>query len=152
MKEYMKELLLMDKIMRLTKLLNLHRIQFTKETDATTGQGRLLKVLSKGEKISSGELAYVLQIKQQSLNELLLKLEKKELIKREKDESDKRRTLISLTEKGKINVPEPPKELLQIFDCLNQEEKNNLMLYLDKITSSLVDKLNLLNENIKLKK
>lgn len=46
--------------------------------DTSRGQGRVLAILKMKPEISTKDLAYLLGIRQQSLNELLNKLEKKE--------------------------------------------------------------------------
>ena len=82
--------------------------------------------------ISQKELSYLLDIRSQSLGELLSKLEKGGFIERTPSEEDKRVMLIHLTEKGK-EAGENQFEINEIFSDLSEEEQNNLEDYLDRI-------------------
>ena len=54
------------------------------------GQGRILSVLKLKPQITQKELSYLLDMRQQSLSELLAKLEGKGLITRQPSEEDRR--------------------------------------------------------------
>ena len=58
--------------------------------DATRGQGRVLAMLKIQPEIATKDLSYLLGIRQQSLNELLNKLEKSGYVERRPSEADKR--------------------------------------------------------------
>ena len=60
-------------------------------------------------------MAYLLGIKQQSLNELLKKLEKSGYVKRKPSKEDKRVMIVCLTEEGK-KVKQKEEEYKEIFD------------------------------------
>ena len=64
------------------------------------GGGRMLSVMHENPNVTSRELAELLDIRPSSLTELLGRLEKEELITRTADDSDKRVSRVSLTEKG----------------------------------------------------
>ncbi len=64
------------------------------------GQGKILKILSECPQLSQKELQERLGIESGSMSELVIKLEHKGLITREKDESDKRMTTLRITELG----------------------------------------------------
>ena len=57
--------------------------------DSTRGQGRILAMLKIQPEIATKDLAYLLGIRQQSLNELLNKLEKNSYVERRPSEKDK---------------------------------------------------------------
>lgn len=100
--------------------------------DTTRGQGRILAMLKIQPEIATKELAYLLGIRQQSLNELLNKLEKNGYVERKPSENDKRVMIVHLTEKGK-QVQQPETDYQKIFDCLLPEELQQLSQYLDRI-------------------
>lgn len=108
--------------------------------EPTHGQGRIVAILKIKDGISTKELSYLLGISVSSLNELLLKLEKKEYLTRIPSESDKRVMLIYLTEKGK-NSESGSSETDEIFACLSDDEQKEFGLYLDKIIKALFEKL-----------
>lgn len=101
-------------------------------TDTTRGQGRILAMLKIQPAITTKELVYLLGIRQQSLNELLNKMEKKGYIIRKPSESDKRVMIVHLTEKGQA-VPQPQTNHHEILDCLLPEELQQLSEYLDRL-------------------
>lgn len=100
--------------------------------DTTRGQGRILAMLKIQPEIATKELAYLLGIRQQSLNELLNKLEKNGYVERKPSKSDKRVMIVHLTEKGK-QLQQPETDYQNIFSCLLPEELQQLSQYLDRI-------------------
>ena len=100
--------------------------------DTTRGQGRILAMLKIQPEIATKELAYLLGIRQQSLNELLNKLEKNGYVERKPSENDKRVMIVHLTEKGQ-QLQQPETDYQKIFDCLLPEELQQLSQYLDRI-------------------
>lgn len=109
--------------------------------DPTQGQGRVLAFLRMQPEISTKDLSYVLGIRQQSLNELLNKLEKNDLVVRKPSEEDKRVMIVHLTEKGK-NAEQVENDYSDIFSCLTEEELTTLNGYLEKLIDSLEDQSN----------
>ena len=100
------------------------------------GQGRVLAALNLKPEISQKELTYLLDMSKQSLAELLAKLEKGGLIAREPSADDKRSVTIRLLKKGRqaaVEMDENPMDVLQIFDCLSEEEQLQFSEYLGRI-------------------
>lgn len=85
---------LQEKLLKLQWLIQRQRMQEHMENgplaDPTRGQGRVLALLKLQPDISTKDLSYLLGIRQQSLNELLNKLEKNGLVTRVQSEDDKR--------------------------------------------------------------
>lgn len=107
------------------------------------GQGRVIKLLKIHPKISQKDLSYLLDIRPQSLGELLSKLEKNGYILRTPSEKDKRAMIIELTKKG-TELPEEDKnrfDFTSVFKYLNTEEQNKLSEYLEKITTALEEEI-----------
>jgi DNA-binding MarR family transcriptional regulator len=103
--------------------------------DTSRGQGRVLAALKMQPEIRTKDLAYVLGIRTQSLNELLGKLEEGGFITREPATEDKRVVLVKLTEKGR-NEEQKDATLPGLFDCLNEEEQEKLAAYFDRIIAA----------------
>lgn len=110
--------------------------------DRTRGQGRVLAMLKLQPNISTKDLAYLLGIRQQSLNELINKLEKSGYVERTPSETDKRIMLVALTEKGK-SEEQTDTSYAGIFSCLSQEERTAFGDYLDRVISALETQLGL---------
>ncbi|MEG0250969.1 MAG: MarR family transcriptional regulator [Peptostreptococcus sp.] len=108
-------------------------------SDVTRGQGRVLAMLKVQSGISTKDLAYLLGIRTQSLNELLGKLEASGYVERKASEEDKRVMLVYITEKGKGKDKEENQEnnLGEVFDCLNEEEQEILDGYLVRLIETL---------------
>ena len=91
--------------------------------------------------ISSKDLAYLLGIRQQSLNELLNKLEKKGYVTRVPSETDRRVMLVRLTEQGKQAQDQNSEtDDAGIFDCLSPGEQDQFNAYLDRMIAAFEEK------------
>lgn len=102
----------------------------------TKGQGRLIILLKRKDKISTKALSEILNISVTSLNETLNKLEQQNFIRKVPSEQDKRILLVELTEEGRA-LEFKNHEDIDIFDSLSEEEKENLNEYLNRLTASL---------------
>ncbi|MBR3746506.1 MAG: MarR family transcriptional regulator, partial [Selenomonadaceae bacterium] len=69
--------------------------------DPKHGQGRILTALSHMDTVSQKELGFIMDMRPQSLGELLQKLESNGYISRHRSPADKRSLIIELTEKGR---------------------------------------------------
>ena len=110
------------------------------------GQGRILAILKMQPEIVQKELGYLLDISKQALAELLNKLEKKGYITRTKSKKDRRSYVIKLTDAGREAMPEKSDErdndnIEEIFDCLSDEEQNNLINYMERIIGTIEEKI-----------
>jgi DNA-binding MarR family transcriptional regulator len=107
------------------------------------GQGRILSLLKLKPEISQKDLAHILDIRSQSLGELLVKLERSGFITRTPSESDRRGMDIRLTESGRAasEKDEEPARMDSFFDCLNDAEQTTLGDYLGRVIQSLEDRL-----------
>jgi len=106
------------------------------------GQGRILALLKLKPQISQKELAKILDMRPQSLGELLEKLEKGGYITRTPSEKDQRVMNISLTEAGKKLAQQSDQQdhANHLFAALNHEEQATLEAYLDRIIATLEEK------------
>ena len=134
---------LYEQFLRLEWLLRRYHLQAFKEfgplADPHRGQGRVLALLKIKPEISQKELANILNIRSQSLGELLSKLERSGYITRTPSEEDRRVIMIRLTDAGKqaANQDETGFDSEDIFDCLNEEEQATLSSYYKRIISEL---------------
>lgn len=111
--------------------------------DPLRGQGRVLTMLKAKPETSQKELGYLLGMRQQSLSELLSKLEEKGFVTRSKSEEDGRVMMVRLTEAGSEAAPtiEDMNPTEDAFDCLDDAERAELEVITDKVTKSLERKL-----------
>ncbi len=105
------------------------------------GQGRLLALLKLKPETTQKDLAYLLGMRQQSVSELLKKLEEKAYITRKPFEEDKRITIISLTpagEKAAENISDKKHgDFEALFSSFTPQEQEELTGYLGRITKGL---------------
>lgn len=106
------------------------------------GQGRILSILKLQPEITQKEMTYLLDMRPQSLAELLTKMEKAEFITREPSEQDRRIMVVKLTDAGRAEV-EKMKEVEEksIFDILSEEEKEQFKNILDKLAEGLKEEI-----------
>ena len=90
----------------------------------------ILKILAERETITQSEIQNLIEIKSGSLSEILSKMEDQNLIIKSKDESDKRKTNIVITEQGKETVNEKKEECKkssqELFQHLSEDEMEQL--------------------------
>jgi DNA-binding MarR family transcriptional regulator len=130
---------LMEQFMQIQWLLirqhHLNHAPFGFSGNPYRGQGRVLKLLKMQPEITQKELLELLDMRPQSLGDLLKKLEQKGYITRTPLESDKRVMIIRLTEKGENAEIKDDKQLGfdNLFDCLSGEEQAQLSGFLERI-------------------
>lgn len=104
--------------------------------DPRQGQGRILTALRRMNSISQKELGFILDIRPQSLGELLQKLQANGYIERRRSPTDKRALIVELTEKGEtFQLKKPDYE--ELFADLSDTEREVLRKALLKIGDRL---------------
>lgn len=102
------------------------------------GQDKILKILAEKRELSQKELQDMLGIQSGSISEIINKLERRGLLYRTKDETDKRMAMLSITEEGmgelnNIATREVPdvEELFSVLSAKEQEELSGLIVRLN---------------------
>ena len=108
--------------------------------DPRQGQGRILTALRRMNSVSQKDLGFILDIRPQSLGELLQKLENSGYIQRKRSTTDKRALIVELTEKGETFQLQKP-DYEELFITLNTEEKKILKQALEKIFTQLSEQI-----------
>ena len=131
------------KMAQVSRLMRIHRAERAKGgMDPLAGQGRVMAFLKIAGEASSADIATILGIRQQSLNQSLVRLEEEGYIVREQAEDDKRRIIVRLTEKGR-ETEAPKNTVSRAFDALTDEEQSQLSSILDKLIEELSKELGL---------
>ena len=135
---------LFEEFSRVQKLLSKYQLwhyrNFGPSGDPHRGQGRVLAVLKLQPEISQKELGYLLDMRNQSLGELLSKLEKSGAISREASEEDRRSMNIKLTEHGAQLIEQgrrKPDDVGRVFECLSAEDRAKLNDILERLSGEL---------------
>ena len=99
------------------------------------GQEGILAILAEKGQMSQKELQDILRIQPGSISEILSKLEMKGLIIRQKDEDDRRKSIVQLTDEGRsvLEKGNPRMDESALFEVLNAEEQAELKLLLKKL-------------------
>lgn len=102
------------------------------------GQGRILRILSARDEMTQRELQEALAIQPGSVSEIISKLEARGLLSRERDEDDKRRMVLRITDAGREGAKafsggESGNEL---YSALSGEEQAALKELLKKLLES----------------
>jgi Transcriptional regulators len=105
--------------------------------DPQRGQGRVLALLKMRPEISQKDLSYLLDIRPQSLGELLAKLERGGYITRTPSETDNRVMNIKLTEAGAEITEQQAEGVPDLFAELNAEEQGALSGYLARVIGGM---------------
>ena len=131
---------LAEQFLRAGRLFENYRASRCKMLDPHRGQGKVLAILAENPEISQKKLSFLLDMRNQSLSELLSKLEKAGLITRVPSEEDRRSMNIRLTEMGASlarQAEEKRDDGGRIFECLSQSDRRKLGELLGAITDEL---------------
>lgn len=97
------------------------------------GRSNIMAVIAQRPGITQKELAEVLGVQPASVSELLIKLERKGFVRREKAEQDRRSVCVTLTETGQQHLNRPEEGLSAPFQVLSGEEQAQLAGLLKKL-------------------
>lgn len=100
-------------------------------------QHYILKLLNTNGKMTQSQLQEYISVKAGTISEIVSKLEKNGCITKQKDESDKRKTNLEITEAGKRLYEEKAEiernQLGMLFTALTEDEKKTAILLLTKL-------------------
>ncbi len=100
---------------RVIRATDLHSKHLSKTTGLTSPQILLLNIVRDKEKITIGEIAQEMSLSQATVTTIIDRLEKRELIARERSMEDKRKVHTRLTLKGKETLKTAPVPLQEQF-------------------------------------
>jgi MarR family multiple gene transcriptional regulator MgrA len=109
-----------------------------KDYDITYPQFLVLKLLWDNESVTVNEIVYALELNTGAVSPLLKRMEKLELIKKERSELDERKVIICLTDRGLTLKDDIYNAFIKIENALglNIKEIEELNLLLNKVTES----------------
>lgn len=126
---------------RIIRAIDIHSKDLIQKYGLTSPQLILLKELSKYETMTIGELARNINLSNATVTDILRRLEKRELIKRIKSETDKRRTNIYLTDKCRQMLQNSPpllqEKFVKNFEKLEEWEQMMLISSLQRIANMM---------------
>jgi len=138
----MEDKVLIDTFLEMYHLMHSYNMMWYRKNfgglDPRQGQGRILSALRRMQSISQKDLGFILDIRPQSLGELLHKLEVNGYITRYRSPKDKRALIVELTEKGETFQSQRP-DYEEIFVGLTANEQTALKKSLEKISTRLTE-------------
>ena len=127
-------LVALRQIMRAT---DLHSKQLKKLAGLTTPQLVVLLSLQDGDDVSVGALADRISLSQATVTAILDRLERRELVYRRRNEDDRRKVHVYLTEAGRERLRDAPAALqdafVQAFTALEKWEQNLITSALQRV-------------------
>jgi len=126
-------------IRQITQAIDLHSRHLIKKHGITGPQLMILRVVRNKEVIAVSEIARNTSLSISTVTGILMRLEKRGLVRREKSGEDKRRVMVNLTAEGKQFLSEAPEPLqesfLLAFNQLERWEKFMILSSLQRLVS-----------------
>jgi DNA-binding MarR family transcriptional regulator len=128
-------------IRRVIRATDLHSKRLAKTSGLTAPQILLLQAIRKLEDSTIGQLANEVSLSQATVTNILDRLEKRELVKRERSTVDKRKVHAHLTERGEVALTEAPTPLqdqfARQFNDLEEWEQTMIICALQRVASMM---------------
>ncbi len=103
-------------------------------------QGKILRILDRDGSMTQQQLQSRLDIKSSSMSEILTKLETSGFIVRKRDETDRRRCIIEITDAGREDQKEHAiarrRQMTSLYDGLDEEDQEEMIRILLKLQDS----------------
>lgn len=134
MNRYEDVLIALRRIIRAT---DLHSRQLTKVSGLTAPQLLILQLLRQQGELTVGEVAQGVSLSQATVTTIIDRLEKRNLVRRERGSADKRKVFVHLTEAADDVLVDAPKPLqdsfIQQFQDLHDWEQTMILSALERV-------------------
>jgi DNA-binding MarR family transcriptional regulator len=138
LKEY-EELLI--SLRRITRDIDLHSKKLQREAGLTTSQLLVIESIEKLHNPTPSSIAREILLSQGTVTNLVDRMEKNGLVKREKSDSDKRSVRISVTDEGRARYKSAPDllqaEFLTEFRKLQSWERHQLIASIQRVAAMM---------------
>lgn len=128
---------------RIIQAIDLHSRQLARQHGITTPQLIILKQIEVKKSITVTQLAKEVSLKQATVTDILNRLERKGLVQRQKDTSDRRRVLVKETDAGKKLLEAAPSPLqdtfLEKFKNLEDWKQHMILASLELMSTLMAD-------------
>jgi DNA-binding MarR family transcriptional regulator len=113
--------------------------QLSKKVGLTSPQLLILKEIERGDKLTPGKIARAVSLSHATVTGIIGRLEKRDLLIRQRDRKDKRRVIVSITHLGKQMVRDTPALVQDLFiqniDGLETWEQTMILSALQRLTA-----------------
>ncbi len=126
---------------KIVQSISLHSKYLVKKVGLTGPQLVILLEVSKFDEVSVGKIAKAISLSQATVTGILERLEKRELILRRRDDIDRRRVLIRMTEDGfrLLEIAPPPMQesFVEQFNALEDWEQEMILSSLLRLVAMM---------------
>ncbi|NIR45917.1 MAG: winged helix-turn-helix transcriptional regulator [Gemmatimonadetes bacterium] len=126
---------------RIARGLDLHSRYLSQHYGLTGPQLLLLRELTGGDNGTVGRLAEAISVSQATLTGIIDRLERKGLVRRRRDQADKRRVVVEVTGTGRRALQSPPSLLqdsfVEKFTRLEAEEQAQILASLERLLAMM---------------
>jgi len=126
---------------KIVQSISLHSKYLVKKVGLTGPQLVILLEVSKFDEVSVGKIAKAISLSQATVTGILERLEKRELILRRRDDIDRRRVLIRITEDGLrlLEIAPPPMQesFVEQFKALEDWEQAMILSSLQRLVAMM---------------
>ena len=113
--------------------------RLAKDTGLTTPQLLVMQVIGDSISMTVSEVAAEINLTQATTTSIVNGLERKELIEKRRDTSDKRRVIVSATSRGRKLIEDAPKSLQDLlqrrFEALEDWERSSIVASLQRLAA-----------------
>ena len=124
---------------KIIQALDLNSRQLVKRVGLTGPQLVVLQEIAHLGEVNVGEIARAVSLRQATVTGILERMEKRGLIIRRRSQHDKRRVLVSITDRGKTVLQEAPplmqETFVERFYSLQEWEQNMILVSLQRLVS-----------------
>lgn len=126
---------------QITRAIDIHSRDIQKQTGLTTSQVLVLEAIERIETPTPGSVAKEIVLSQATVTNLLDRLEKRGLVRREKMDTDKRSVRLALTAEGLEKIKSSPEilqsEFLAKYRKLDNWERQMLVASLSRVAAMM---------------
>ena len=119
----------------------MHSKRLEKESGLTGPQLLVLQQLTTHEELTAGVIAREISLSQPTVTSIIDRLERKGLLKRERNQHDKRKVMLSMTEAGRAAVAKAPALLqdsfVRTFNQLEDWEQTLILSSLQRVSDMM---------------
>ncbi|MBZ0266176.1 MarR family transcriptional regulator [bacterium] len=133
--------LVLVSLRRIIRAIDLHSKKLVQQFGLTVPQLIVLKALRENSPLSVGEVASAVSLSQATVTNILLRLEERGYVHRARSDSDKRRVLVEVSEKGQEILESAPallhEDFIARFGDLHDWEQNQIISSLQRVASMM---------------
>jgi DNA-binding MarR family transcriptional regulator len=137
------ERIIVDEVMialrKIIRAIDMNSKKLVKRVGLTGPQLIILEEISRSDEITAGQIARAVSLSQATVTGILERMEKRKLLNRQRSESDKRRTMVRITQEGEEILKNAPpimqEAFVESFDNLQEWEQSMILSGLQRLVN-----------------